>query len=51
MQYYVALYNGIEPKGPGLSKAEDGDKGEYVKCVDPCRYTVCGTIIFKIRVD
>jgi uncharacterized repeat protein (TIGR04076 family) len=45
MPYYVALGKGVSPKELGL-----GDKGKaYVQCLDPCKYTGGGTVIFEIE--
>ncbi len=46
MPYYVALYNDVEPQHLGLSK---NGKKAYVQCLDPCRYTGGGTVIFEIE--
>ncbi len=44
--YHVALYHGVDPQAIGLSK-----KGAfaYVQCLDPCKYTGGGTVIFEIK--
>lgn len=44
MPYYVALSRGIKPQELGLGK---GNKA-YVQCLDPCKYTGGGTVIFEI---
>lgn len=46
MPYYVALYNDVDPQQLGLAK--DGQKA-YVQCLDPCKYTGGGTVIFEIE--
>ena len=46
MPYYVALWNGVNPKKLGLSR--DGKKA-HVQCLDPCEYTGGGTVIFEIE--
>ena len=45
MPYYTALSRGIPPKDLGLCR--EGHKA-YVQCLDPCRYTGGGTVIFEI---
>lgn len=45
MPYYNALFRGIDPRSLGLSR--DKDKA-YVQCLDPCKYTGGGTVIFEI---
>jgi len=45
MPYYVALTHGIDPKSLGL--AQKGDCA-YVQCLDPCKYTGGGTVVFEI---
>ncbi|MGM0366330.1 MAG: TIGR04076 family protein [Actinomycetota bacterium] len=47
LPYYVALSRGINPKHLGLASSEDAE-ASYVQCLDPCRYTGGGTVIFKI---
>ncbi|MFQ6083138.1 MAG: TIGR04076 family protein [Methanosarcinales archaeon] len=45
MPYYVALSKGISPKELGLSM----DNNEaYIQCLNPCKYTGGGTVIFRI---
>ena len=44
MPYYNALSRGISPEKLGLGK---GDMA-YVQCLDPCKYTGGGTVIFEI---
>jgi len=46
MPYYVALNKGVNPVELGL--ANEGDKA-YVQCLDPCKYTGGGTVIFEIE--
>jgi len=46
MPYYVALNKGVNPVELGLAK--EGDKA-YVQCLDPCKYTGGGTVIFEIE--
>jgi len=45
MPYYVALNKGVSPVELGLAK--EGNKA-YVQCLDPCKYTGGGTVIFEI---
>jgi len=45
MPYYVALSRGIEPEELNLGK----NGKAYVQCLDPCKYTGGGTVIFEIR--
>ncbi len=47
MPYHVALSRGVDPKSIGLAKK--GSKA-YVQCLDPCKYTDGGTVIFEIEV-
>ena len=49
MPYYVALSRGVEPKTLGLAKLESDGKNAYVQCLDPCKYTGGGTVVFEIR--
>lgn len=44
--YHIALSGGISPKQIGLAK--EGNKA-YVQCLDPCKYTGGGTVIFHIE--
>ena len=46
MPYYVALNKGISPVELGLAK--EGNKA-YVQCLDPCKYTGGGTVVFEIE--
>jgi uncharacterized repeat protein (TIGR04076 family) len=46
MPYYVALSRGISPVELGL--AQEG-KVAYIQCLDPCKYTGGGTVIFEIE--
>ncbi|MDL1957722.1 MAG: TIGR04076 family protein [Candidatus Desulfofervidus auxilii] len=46
MPYYVALNKGVNPVELGLAK--EGNKA-YVQCLDPCKYTGGGTVIFEIE--
>lgn len=46
MPYYIALYQGVDPKKLRLSR--EGKKA-YVQCLDPCQYTGGGTVIFAIE--
>jgi len=46
MPYYVALSKGILPTNLGLAK--EGDKA-YIQCLDPCKYTGGGTVIFEVQ--
>ena len=46
MPYYIALYRGVDPVTLGLSR--DGKKA-YIQCLDPCKYTGGGTVIFEIE--
>jgi len=50
MPYYVALSNGIKPKGLGLAKEKNDEGSAFVQCLDPCKYTGGGTVIFEIKV-
>lgn len=44
MPYYNALSEGVSPEKLGLGK---GNKA-YVQCLDPCKYTGGGTVVFEI---
>lgn len=46
LPYYVALNRGVSPVDLGL--ARKGDRA-YVQCLDPCRYTGGGTVVFEIE--
>lgn len=48
LPYYNALYRGVKPIDLGLNK-EDDDNTAYVQCLDPCKYTGGGTVIFQIK--
>jgi uncharacterized repeat protein (TIGR04076 family) len=49
MPYYVAFSHDISPQKLGLSKKGRKDSlSAYVQCLDPCRYTHGGTVIFEI---
>jgi len=50
MPYYVALSNGIKPKDLGLEREENGEEVAFVQCLDPCKYTGGGTVVFEIKV-
>jgi len=45
MPYYVALNKGVGPKELGLTK--EGNKA-FIQCLDPCKYTGGGTVIFEV---
>lgn len=45
MPYYVALNKGVSSVKLGLAKK--GNKA-YVQCLDPCKYTGGGTVVFEI---
>jgi len=45
MPYYIGLSHGIAPKELGLSVESDS---AYVQCLDPCKYTRGGTVVFEI---
>lgn len=49
MPYYVALSRGVEPKDLGLSGPEEGKA--YIQCLDPCKITGGGTVIFEISTN
>lgn len=46
MPYYAALNKGVDPVELGLAK--EGNKA-YVQCLDACKYTGGGTVIFEIE--
>jgi len=50
MPYYVALSNGIHPKKLGLSSVETNNDNAFIQCLDPCKYTGGGTVIFEVKV-
>ncbi len=43
--YYVALSRGIKPEELGLGNKKEA----FVQCLDPCKYTGGGTVVFKIK--
>ena len=47
MPYYIALSRGIKPEELRLGK----ENKAYVQCLDPCKYTGGGTVIFEIIVE
>lgn len=49
MPYYVALSNGVNPKKLGLGSKETNTNSAFVQCLDPCKYTGGGTVIFEIK--
>ena len=50
LPYYNALSKGASAKELGLSKQSGEDNKAYVQCLDPCKYTGGGTVIFEIEV-
>jgi uncharacterized repeat protein (TIGR04076 family) len=48
--YYVALSNGVSPKKLGLERKGANGSSAFVQCLDPCKYTGGGTVIFEIKV-
>jgi len=48
MPYYTALSRGVPPKSIGLCK--EGDHA-FLQCLDPCRYTGGGTVVFEVWVE
>ena len=46
MPYYVALSKGIDLKTLGLAKK--GNKA-YLQCLDPCKFTGGGTVVFEVE--
>lgn len=51
MPYYVALSNGVKPKALGLAREENGEGSAFVQCLDPCKYTGGGTVVFEIKMS
>ncbi|MCK4353591.1 TIGR04076 family protein [candidate division WOR-3 bacterium] len=45
MPYYIPLSHNISPKKLGLSQNKTS---AYIQCLDPCKYTNGGTVIFEI---
>ncbi|MDI6839726.1 MAG: TIGR04076 family protein [bacterium] len=45
MPYYVALSRGTNPQDLGLST---NSSHAYIQCLNPCKYTRGGTVIFEI---
>jgi len=45
LPYYVPLSKGIEPEELGLGHGENA----YIQCLDPCKYTDGGTVVFEIK--
>jgi uncharacterized repeat protein (TIGR04076 family) len=50
LPYYNALSKGVSVKELGLAKQSGEDNKAYVQCLDPCKYTGGGTVIFEIEV-
>ena len=50
MPYYIALSNDVSLKKLGLRREETNNNSVFVQCLDPCKYTGGGTVIFKIKV-
>jgi len=48
LPYHVALSHGISPFSIGLNKKNE-NKG-YVQCLDPCKITGGGTVVFEVEV-
>lgn len=48
LPYHVALANGVAPKIIGLNQKEENKA--YLQCLDPCRYTGGGTVVFEIEI-
>lgn len=51
MPYYIPLSRGITPQELGLSNPiaqKNTIPKAYLQCLDPCKYTNGGTVIFEI---
>ena len=48
LPYHVALSHGVSPHSIGLNKKTE-NKG-YVQCLDPCKITGGGTVVFELEV-
>ncbi len=48
MPYHVALSHGVRPVEVGLNEKDENKA--YVQCLDPCRYTGGGTVVFELEV-
>jgi len=48
LPYYVALSHGIHPVSIGLNKKDENKA--YVQCLDPCKFTGGGTVVFEVEV-
>lgn len=46
MPYYAALSRGVSARELGLGK-----DAAFVQCLDPCRFTNGGTVIFRITTE
>jgi uncharacterized repeat protein (TIGR04076 family) len=46
MPYYIPLSRGVSPKSLGLAKGSTHKA--YIQCLDPCKYTGGGTVVFEI---
>lgn len=46
LPYYNALYRGVEPAALGLA---DREGKACVQCLDPCRHTGGGTVVFRLE--
>lgn len=49
MPYYIPLSRGVSSESLGLAK-EDVQKA-YIQCLDPCKYTGGGTVVFEITLS
>jgi len=51
LPYYIALSKGVNPVELGLTKKDkpgQHKKKAYIQCLDPCKYTGGGTVVFEI---
>lgn len=48
MPYYIALINDVDPVSIGIAKKGSTSKSAFVQCLDPCKYTNGGTVVFEI---
>ena len=48
LPYHVALSHGVSPFSIGLNKKNENKA--YVQCLDPCRFTCGGTVVFEMEV-
>ena len=48
LPYHVALSHGVVPAAIGLNC--DQTNKAFLQCLDPCRYTGGGTVVFEVEI-